>query len=100
MQAAIVMSVAVVLMAIGTRVREMAERSFWASLHHTARAQILKEAAERIQRATEVKREAADARAEAVQSVIRYVCHELRNPLHGIMVSHSRLRVRLCGRHE
>ena len=80
------MVLAMLLIVVGAQVREMTDRSYWVSLHHTARARFMQAAAERIQRDTEVKREAADARTEAVQSVMRYVCHELRNPLHGIMV--------------
>ena len=87
------MFISIALIVLGAQVREMTERSYWVSLHHTARARFMQAAAERTQRDTEVKREAADARTAAVQSVIRYVCHELRNPLHGIMVSHSRLHV-------
>ena len=85
------MLLALLLILVGAQVREVTERSFWASLHHTARARFMQATAERNQRDTEVKREAADARTEAVQSVMRYVCHELRNPLHGIMVSSGTL---------
>lgn len=86
LQAVFVMVLCVVLATLGNFTRENAERGFWASLYHTARAQFLQEAAERNQREMELKREAADARSKAAQSVMRYVCHELRNPLHGIMV--------------
>lgn len=64
----------------------MAGRSFWASLHSVARAQFKQAAAERREKLVVIKREAADARSEAVGAVMRYVCHELRNPLHGIIV--------------
>ena len=80
------MLISIALIVLGAQVREMTERSYWVSLHHTARARFMQETAERIQRDTEVKREAADARSETSRTVMRYVCHELRNPLHGIMV--------------
>ena len=66
-----------------------AERDFWASLNSTARAQFLQGRAE--ERGTEASklRDVAVAETQAVQTVMRYVCHELRNPLHGIMVRPS-----------
>lgn len=71
------------------RNREMAERAYWASLRSMARAQYLQERAEKIGSEDARRREAAEERTENAQTVMRYVCHELRNPLHGIMVRAS-----------
>ena len=79
-------ALAVTVGALAARSRELAGRSFWASLHSVARAQSKQAAAERREQLVALKREAADARSEAVGAVMRYVCHELRNPLHGIIV--------------
>ena len=76
------------------RNREMAERAYWASVRSFARAQLLQERAEKLGSEDARRRQAAEERTENAQTVMRYVCHELRNPLHGIMVRRCRHAVR------
>lgn len=76
---------------------QAAERDFWASLYRTARAQFLQHEAEARRTLAVERRAYAEAKSDAVQTVMRYVCHELRNPLHGIMV---RPALRACHRSD
>ena len=85
-QTALVLSLSTLVVAFAARSRELAERALVASLHTTARFSELRQAAQLAALRAKSQREAADARTNAFQNVMRYVCHELRNPLHGIMV--------------
>ena len=76
----------IVVFAFSARRHDAAERDFWASLYRTARAQFLQRKAEERRTHALQRRAYAEAKSDAVQTVMRYVCHELRNPLHGIMV--------------
>ena len=80
---------ATVVTSLAARQRDRAERSFFASLRQNAVAHQRQRRAERRALTAKLKTEAADARTTAFQNVMRYVCHELRNPLHGIMVRHT-----------
>ena len=77
---------AALVIAVTTRTHELADRHFWASLRTTARAYRMTAVAEQRGVEATTRKEAAEAQALAFQNVMRYVCHELRNPLHGIMV--------------
>ena len=67
------------------RSQDSTSRFYWRSLKHTARAFSQQRAAELKQYEASKSRDAAKAQMMAFQNVMRYVCHELRNPLHGIM---------------
>ena len=88
-QGSLWMLMATVVTSLAARQRDRAERSFFASLRQNAVAHQRQRRAERRALTAKLKTEAADARTTAFQNVMRYVCHELRNPLHGIMVRHT-----------
>ena len=75
------------------RSQDSTSRFYWRSLKHTARAFSQQRAAELKQYEANKSRDAAKAQMMAFQNVMRYVCHELRNPLHGIMVGSPRQRI-------
>ena len=78
-----------IIITFSIRLREQADRRFWAAIHATMSAQVKGRDAERRKVQAIVERERAEAQAAAFQNVMRYVCHELRNPLHGILVRRS-----------
>ena len=82
-----------VVTTVAARSQEMLGRNYSASLGVTALAHRMQLDAEKRGLSAQKDREAAQAQATAFQNVMRYVCHELRNPLHGIMVGSPRQRI-------